>query len=61
MLTSKIHFLATSSHSDINKHCALYHPAGISAGKRAVYVMHLQLPISQYPAAAIPTFSSSRR
>lgn len=57
-----MHFLATNSHSDINNHCGLYHhPAGFSAGKRAVYVTCLQFPISQYPAAAIPTLSSSRR
>lgn len=60
MLTSKRHFFATNSYSDINKHCALYHhPDGFSAGKRAVYVMRLQFPISQYPAASIPTLSSS--
>lgn len=57
-----MHFLATNSHSDINKHCRLYHhPSGFSASKRAVYVMCLQFPISQYPAAAIPTLSSSQR
>jgi len=48
MLSSKMHFLATNSHSDINKHCALYHhPAGFSAGKRTVYVMCLQFSASR--------------